>query len=260
MFESLHKLLRVDSEPLENVEFMHISGEASGAGLANYSFLLHHFLSYFIKNSFRVCLVSCSQSLTQYKLIESKLGVNLERVANESQFTFVSLLTLLMEDSNTSKEKVDSYITHDPVSSIVSAVKDKLSPPTTSRQPCLLILDDLTALHDIGVTTSDILHMVCELKSGCTCVSTIVTTSLRLSESTHSEEAVSLDKQLSHWSELLFHVDELSTGLSKDVHGQLRIHRLNSLTSGKGDAETYHYKVTDRDVKLFAVGASPAVL
>jgi len=54
MFESLHKLLRVDSEPLENVEFMHISGEASGAGLANYSFLLHHFLSYFIKNSFRV--------------------------------------------------------------------------------------------------------------------------------------------------------------------------------------------------------------
>jgi len=72
------------------------------------------------------------------------------------------------------------------------------------------------------VTTADILHMVCELKSGCTCVSTIVTTSLRLSESTHSEEAVSLDKQLSHWSELLFHVDELSTGLSKDVHGQVR--------------------------------------
>jgi len=30
-----------------------------------------------------------------------------------------------------------------------------------------------------------------------------------------------LCNQLSYWSDLTFHVDDLSTGLSKDVHGQV---------------------------------------
>lgn len=45
----------------------------------------------------QVCLVSCMQPLSQYKLILNKLGTNLEQVITDSKFTFVSVLNLCTE-------------------------------------------------------------------------------------------------------------------------------------------------------------------
>ena len=51
---------------------------------------------------------------------------------------------------------------------------------------------------------------------------TILTTCSRFDSSLYPIELCSLSNQLHHWSDLTLQVDELSTGLSKDVHGQVR--------------------------------------
>lgn len=55
MFENLNKLLRVDSRPLEEQKFVHISCNAGGNGVADPAFLTHHFIGYFLKRNYKVC-------------------------------------------------------------------------------------------------------------------------------------------------------------------------------------------------------------
>ena len=73
----------------------------------------------------------------------------------------------------------------------------------------------------VGVNTVDILNMVCKVKTLYPQMfSTFLTVCHRPDPSaTHN---LSLSQQLTHWSDLTLHVDQLSTGLSKDVHGQVR--------------------------------------
>ena len=54
MFEELNKLLRVESSPLEELDFVHVEHNADGYGIANCAFLTHHFISYFLKRKLRV--------------------------------------------------------------------------------------------------------------------------------------------------------------------------------------------------------------
>lgn len=76
---------------------------------------------------------------------------------------------------------------------------------------------------DAGVKTSDVLNLICKVKTQYSSyISTFLTVSCRFASDTTGCAIVSLSNQLSHWSDLTFDVDELSTGISKDVHGQVR--------------------------------------
>ena len=78
-----------------------------------------------------------------------------------------------------------------------------------------------------GCKTGDILNLVCRLKVlYADMFSTILTTCSRFDSSLYPIELCSLSNQLHHWSDLTLQVDELSTGLSKDVHGQVRVSTL----------------------------------
>lgn len=54
MFENLHAFLQVESNPLEKQRFVHINSTVEGSGFANSSFLIHYFISSFIKQGHKV--------------------------------------------------------------------------------------------------------------------------------------------------------------------------------------------------------------
>ncbi|KAM5157522.1 LOW QUALITY PROTEIN: elongator complex protein 6 [Mantella aurantiaca] len=53
------------------------------------SFLLHHFLSYYLKSRCRVIFVALAQSFSHYNLVAQKLGVNLVSARDEGQLVFL---------------------------------------------------------------------------------------------------------------------------------------------------------------------------
>lgn len=56
MFDNLNELLCTDTKPLDHQQFVHISSNEENTGFANGAFLVHHFISSFIKRGFKVCV------------------------------------------------------------------------------------------------------------------------------------------------------------------------------------------------------------
>ncbi|XP_067951076.1 elongator complex protein 6-like [Watersipora subatra] len=255
MFENLHAFLQVESNPLEKQRFVHINSTVEGSGFANSSFLIHYFISSFIKQGHKVLLVSCLHTHAQYKIVEHKMGVNLEQATRLGNFSFLSLLDLWSDlytgSPDEGKEKM-----------VCSRIMEELSSrlddsQETLGQPFLIIFDDLTALLHLGVEMVDILNMISRVKF--LYPNTFTTYVTSTSQYAELSDSGALSNQLTHWSDLKFDVNQLSTGLSKEVHGQLKISRRIDIAAPHAP-RVYHYKVTERDLKLFAVGESPAVL
>uniref|UniRef100_A0A8D0HIW7 Elongator complex protein 6 n=1 Tax=Sphenodon punctatus TaxID=8508 RepID=A0A8D0HIW7_SPHPU len=53
------------------------------------SFLVHHFLSFYLKAGCKVCFVALLQSFSHYKIVAQKLGVSLATARERGQLVFL---------------------------------------------------------------------------------------------------------------------------------------------------------------------------
>ncbi|XP_077846935.1 elongator complex protein 6 isoform X10 [Macaca mulatta] len=53
------------------------------------SFLVHHFLSFYLKANCKVCFVALFQSFSHYNIVGQKLGVNLTVARERGQLVFL---------------------------------------------------------------------------------------------------------------------------------------------------------------------------
>ncbi|XP_078206814.1 elongator complex protein 6 isoform X8 [Callithrix jacchus] len=53
------------------------------------SFLVHHFLSFYLKANCKVCFVALIQSFSHYNIVGQKLGVNLTMARERGQLVFL---------------------------------------------------------------------------------------------------------------------------------------------------------------------------
>ncbi|XP_008702078.1 elongator complex protein 6 isoform X2 [Ursus maritimus] len=235
------------------------------------SFLVHHFLSFYLKANCKVCFVALIQSFSHYNIVGQKLGVSLTAARECGQLVFLEGL----------KSSVDVFFRAQaaphPLQFLREADAGNLQPlyefvrealkPVGDGQAAwrcpVLLVDDLSVLLSLGlgaVAVLDFVHYcrvaVCWERKG------NIVALVHDSGDAEDEENDILLNGLSHQSHLILRAEGLATGFCRDVHGQLRVlWRTPSQPAAQRDRSlTYQYKIQDKSVSFFAKGMSPAVL
>ena len=166
-----------------------------------------------------------------------KLGNNLLKLRQSGQVVFFEGLKIVAE-------LLESHPSED---SLVKNLYEKLS--GLVDEDSLVVVDQLFMLTCLGLSDRSV-YLFCHYL-----VSEVLALErsqlvLRLYQP-DCDQLVGLVRRL---AELQLSVSGLETGLSRDVSGVLALH------TRPGLAQTLHFKVTDKDVKMFAPGTSSAVL
>lgn len=229
------------------------------------SFILHHYLSAYIKQGFNVCLVLFNQSFSHYNSVGNKLSVNLANAKEQGNLVVIEGLKELgraiisgpCNKENTSPSLVDFSAEKNsslkPLFLQIKTVYDELR----QSKPTLVIVDELSVLLDIGVSSSDIFFVMKYLG-----VLTSEDGALLaiLHQGKDDYDAEILEKQLSHLSNVCIKVKGLQSGYCKDVHGEMAVTNIKADSSSKNVPKRMQFRIMDKGVSFFAVGTSGAVL
>ncbi|NXF78111.1 ELP6 protein, partial [Sclerurus mexicanus] len=236
------------------------------------SFLVHHFLSFYLRAGCKVCFVALLQSFSHYSIVAQKLGVNLTAAKERGQLVFLeglkSCLDLLFgeveeQPGQPSPLRFLSESTSD-LRALFDFVRVSLTPTDSdSWKGPVLLVDDLTVLLSLGATPVAVLDFIhyCRV-SVCSQLKGNIVVLVHSSEDLEDEENELVVNSLCHHSDLILWAEGLATGFCKDVHGQMKIIKRVSLQQvGEQDlVQVYQYKIQDRNVTFFARGLSAAVL
>merc|ERR1719495_2493482 len=154
-----------------------------------------------------------------------KMGTNLLKLRQSGQVVFFEGMKILAELVESDSAEV----------SLVQNLYRQIS--GLLKEDCLLVVDQLFMLTCLGISDRST-YLLCHY---------LVSETLKLER---SEIVVRLFRRL---GDLHLSVTGLETGLSRDVSGVLSIQTL------QGQTQTLHFKVLDKDVKVFAPGTSSAV-
>ncbi|KAJ7383717.1 Elongator subunit elp6 [Desmophyllum pertusum] len=242
------------------------------------SFLIHHFLALYIKGGFKVFFVALVQSFSHYNIVAQKLGANLGSACESGQVTFLDGLKLVSEGLDDKSKQEYSF--EKPQTTVSDNNGDDSNPflnisnhnftlqPLYNRiksslgketKPCLLLIDDVTALLSIGIHVQEVISFIhyCSVMmcSSPTTLDGCLVTLAHNDSDVDDEESLLLWKQLCYVAHMEFHVKGLSSGYCKDVHGQLTItHR--DQNSIKHSSKVVQYKIHEKNVTCFAPGMS----
>uniref|UniRef100_A0A8C3B833 Elongator complex protein 6 n=1 Tax=Cairina moschata TaxID=8855 RepID=A0A8C3B833_CAIMO len=234
------------------------------------SFLVHHFLSFYLRAGCKVCFVALLQSFSHYNIVAQKLGVSLTAARERGQLVFLeglkSCLDLLFGEEEPSGEPSPLQFLSGSTSNLKALfdfVRTSLTPAEgDSWQGPVLLVDDLSVLLSLGaapVAVLDFIHycrvVVCSQLQG------NIVVLVHGSEDGADEENELLGTALSHHSDLILWAEGLATGFCKDIHGEIKIIKRLSLQSTEQDVvQVYQYKIQEKNVTFFARGLSAAVL
>ncbi|KAF4076150.1 hypothetical protein AMELA_G00227110 [Ameiurus melas] len=87
MFVELNSILNTSPDDVTQTEFILLSDRKADA-----SFLIHHYLSFYLKAGCKVCFVGLVQSFSHYSAVAHRLGVNLVQAREKGQLVFVEAL------------------------------------------------------------------------------------------------------------------------------------------------------------------------
>ncbi|XP_007949954.1 elongator complex protein 6 [Orycteropus afer afer] len=235
------------------------------------SFLVHHFLSFYLKANCKVCFVALIQSFSHYNIVGQKLGVSLTTARERGQLVFLEGLKSSADVFFRSHEEPHPLqflrkASAEDLQPLYEFVKEALKPvdsgDPTWRCPVLLV-DDLSVLLSLGIGAVAVLDFVhyCRV-TVCWKLKGNIVALVHDSGDVEDEENDILLHGLSHQSHLILRAEGLATGFCRDVHGQLTIlwRRPLQPTARQERSLTYQYKIQDKNVSFFAKGMSPAVL
>ncbi|XP_049827599.1 uncharacterized protein LOC126266943 [Schistocerca gregaria] len=181
-----------------------------------------------------VCLVCLMHTPVHHRNVLARLGV--PKPETHAALYFVDALSQLGCISGCSPDDLFSQIIK-----VISAAQ------VSGISHLSLILDDVSVLLDIGWDLKQVISFLSRLRS------------LKLASMavlTHTAGADTLTSLLAaaliHSSDTAVSVLPLSTGVSADVSGTLIIRHLQRPNN---TPQTFHFRLTDRQVKVFAPGS-----
>ncbi|KAK3541362.1 hypothetical protein QTP86_023088 [Hemibagrus guttatus] len=241
---------------------------------ADASFLIHHYLSFYLKAGCTVCFVGLVQSFSHYTAVAQRLGVNLLQAREKGQLVFVEALkasaAVMLNESSDEAAQLFDYL-RSPVPELralfefVSASLSQREAEADSSSAPVLIVDDLSVLLSLGVSVRAVLDFThyCQA-SICSQLQGSVVTLVRCDDEEEDEDedesASRLLQAMSHQCTLSLRVEGLQTGYCRDIHGQVKIWWRGSGESVQSQRKIFQYKVHDKGASFFAPGTSSAVL
>ncbi|XP_067834872.1 elongator complex protein 6 [Heptranchias perlo] len=268
MFPELNNILNSTPETCEQGQGVLICDKQTDG-----SFLVHHFLSFYLKGGCKVCFLGLVQSFSHYSLVAQKLGVNLSAAREKGQLVFLeglrSSLDLMLGDRQDSTPQTPSPLQFlsSPNASLQylhEFVRISLleTSETTWKFP-VLIVDDLSVLLSLGVNAVNILNFMHYCRATvCSKLKGNLVMLVHDTEDLDDDENNFVVKSLSHQCHLILQVEGLATGYCKDIHGQLKItwRSPSPVKAEKNVIKIFQYKIQDKNVAFFARGTSSAVL
>ncbi|XP_034248586.1 uncharacterized protein LOC117649718 isoform X2 [Thrips palmi] len=203
------------------------------------------------ESSTAVLLLSCHHSSAHYRNQTLKLGLNLTSLSQKGLFEELDLMKVISESLSAKKlsaELVDEQGTI-AVKNLFLSVRNKLMKMRENFKSVCLIIGNINDIVTSGVSLEHVFIFINYLQG---LLSEISNMSLVISSHVTDEDENErlLGTFIKNSSDLTVLVSGLQTGLSKDVSGCLSVLG-QSVPSG-----TYHYRLMDRQVKMFSPGSS----
>ncbi|KAF4393836.1 hypothetical protein F8388_018327 [Cannabis sativa] len=218
------------------------------------AFLLHHFLKRSLSphSSNAVIFVSFAHPFSHYDRILRKLGCNLAAQRDNNRFFFFDMLKWECPDEAEEAKRRSALVTlFGKIQKVIGAL------PQERRSSVTIMIDDIS-LMEVAARGSmnlviDFLHYCHTLTSelGCSLVA------LNHEDIYSSTKRPTLVLQLEYLARILIKAEPLTTGLAKDVHGQLTV--LNRGTYDGAESKyrihNFHFKVKENCVEYFIPGS-----
>ncbi|XP_059674558.1 elongator complex protein 6 isoform X4 [Gavia stellata] len=165
MFAELNELLDASPQRPETGKFTLLRDTRTDG-----SFLVHHFLSFYLRAGCKVCFVALLQSFSHYNIIAQKLGVSLTAAKERGQLVFLeglkSCLDLLFgeEEEQSGQPSPLQFIREVSASNLKALfdfVRTSLTPTgSDSWKSPVLLVDDLSVLLSLGATPVAVLDFI----------------------------------------------------------------------------------------------------
>nr|XP_057909294.1 elongator complex protein 6 isoform X2 [Doryrhamphus excisus] len=225
MFTELNSILNISPENFPTEEFVLLSDRQSDA-----SFLVHHFLGFYLRAGCKVCFLGLAQSFSHYSAVSQRLGVSLSQAKDKGQLVFLeglneSLSILSPQDAQTGSEAMDFL--RNPAAglrSLFQFVNSSVSQGCAEMLwgPPVLLVDDLSVLLSLGVGVSAVLDFSHYCRAAvCSQLKGNVVMLMRCDSEDEDDDGGSerLLKGLTHQCSLALYVQGLPTGYCRDIHG-----------------------------------------
>jgi len=229
-------------------------------GQSDSSFLLYSLLCQHLKLNAKVCLVSTTQTYNHYFHACQKLSVNLTNYRESGQLQILEGLPFLLEsigdDCTYSSQPYDFLSKNNSVTVLKNWYLMIKNHSQFDDGPSVLIIDDVSTFLSLNVPVIHVLDFINSCKSlyfdgtGGRISdknSVIVGVKKHIGDDEHSSSA--LYWHLAYEASLIVNTDQLSTGLSKSVTGQMSI-TWNGDGIVKPVQQKHLYKLEDRRIKV----------
>lgn len=227
---------------------------------SNANFILTSLMIDFLKKGQGLCFVSLHNSLGHYHHILMKMSnLNLYEMEENNKVETIELMRECREHMSC-KEKCSHLWSEDnkfSVEKLYLRMKSKVLKLLESHSSVFIIVDDLSHLLDFGVPLRDVasfLHYLRTLLTLFSKVSLVVLTHL-----VEDDEYDTLMANINHTADVIVNTTILKTGHSSDVSGVMEVREKQSdkqTINSQNNSNMYHFKLLDRQVKLYAPGTS----
>ncbi|KAL1259785.1 hypothetical protein QQF64_010362 [Cirrhinus molitorella] len=227
MFPELNSILSSTPDSFKSSDFILVSDRRADA-----SFLIHHYLSFYLRAGCKVCFLGLVQSFSHYSAVGQRLGVSLTQAREKGQLVFLEGLkestgVILQEETQTLSylrspgaglEGLFRFVERSVRQSGNGDAGESWGPP-------VLLIDDLSVLLSLGVSVGAILDFalycqatVCSELQG----NMVILVRCEEEDADDDEEGSNLlQRGLVHQCNLALHVEGLPTGYCRDIHGQV---------------------------------------
>lgn len=243
---SFIKGLELDKQDLSG-KFLAIREETSGDGNFCLTCLMWHCWSNPVNAA---CLLATHRGFNHYYHVGMKIGFNL---STQSKRAVVLELGKAFVDHETADPMFSGVgdCSDDSLKTLFLGIQKRIEEMKTSHQDIYLFLDNLSSLLYLGYTASQVKTFLYYLR---TVVRGSVTAVVSTYVSPDDVEQLEVGALLWQVADMRIAVSPLRTGTSQDVSGSLELSIKNNSTIESWSNTLYHYKLTERNVKIFHPG------
>ncbi|KAK6490567.1 elongator complex protein 6 [Huso huso] len=165
MFPELNNILNTSPDKFEQGQFILVSDSKTDG-----TFLIHHFISFYLKAGCRVCVLGLVQSFSHYSAVGQRLGVSLPQAREKGQLVFLEglrgSLDVLLQDGPIPDTAQPLGFLRSPVPELRGLFEFVQSSLSSTEEevaawgPPVLIVDDLSVLLSLGVSPGAVLDFV----------------------------------------------------------------------------------------------------
>ncbi|XP_044732863.1 elongator complex protein 6 [Chrysoperla carnea] len=229
---------------------------------ANSSFILSCVMSERYNKDSAFLIVTLANTFRHYHNVGMKLGYNLDKLSKIKKLDTIEILQHLSE-SICNSSNLEDHINFldvnktDIIKNLTNLIRFKLNELFRTNTNVCLIIDDISYLLDLNIPVRDIYIFKQNLKN---MLNVMENLSIVLSVAVKSQEDLIIANSFRHIGDSVIELSGLKTGKSDLVTGVMHIRRLNEDLKSWGAQNIYHYKLLDRQIRIFAPGTANTIV